>query len=442
MCGIAVATMAMICVLSVYNGFQDFLASRASSIIPDVEVRPASGKVIADADSLASALSLMKEVEVVTPVLDDNMMLYSNYRMVPVRVLGVDSEDYSRATGMESILMPGSRLDLDVYSYTDEGSADRAEGEETDDTDRMAQMDFNEDDLEVSAESLYAGDEEMLTPKDLYVPPVILSNDVLTHLYGDTRTDIWRRRESRVSLMVPRRTGTISTVNLGGAFLMNEMGIAGGVVTDKSNFGGNLAIISLALARDMLEYDTEASSLYLKASGGITPETLAKKVSEKIGPGYEVVDRDSQLSVHFNMMRIEKWFTFLLLAFILMIASFNIISTLSMLIVDKRRSIAVMHRLGASKGLIGEVFCWESCYVCLAGTFAGLASGLLLCWLQMRYGFIGIPNAGDNLVVDSYPVAIRWSDVAWLMVPSALIAFFTSVISSGFARRSPATFHD
>lgn len=438
-CGIAIATMAMVCVLSVYNGFQDFLGQRAASIVPDVEVRPARGKVMANADSLAAALAAMPQTEVATPVVDDNMLVYYDNRMVPVRVLGVEEQPYARATGIRSLLSGGS-----AYRLRSSSSAADAPDSADDGADLMAAGEFSEADLMVDAATLYAGDEEMTDP-GLDTEPVyaLLSDDVVSQLTGapsPPRT-VADSAAVGVMLVVPRRTAAISVSNPENAFLVSNVAVGGTILADKANFGSNMAIVDLGMARDMLEYTTEASAVYLKAAPGTDAAALASAVRKRLGDSYTVTDRDSQLSLHFNMMRIEKWFTFLLLSFILVIASFNIISTLSMLIVDKREGISVMRRLGASKSFVGEVFSWESCYVCLTGTLAGLAAGLLLCWLQMRYGFITIPNAADNLIIDRYPVAVRTADLLWLLVPSAAIAVVTALVSSRFARRSPASLH-
>lgn len=442
-CGIAVATMAMICVMSVYNGFQDFLGSRVESMLPDVEVRSAKGKVIADADSLCDVLGSMKEVEVATPIVEENMMIYSDHRMVPVKVLGVDAGPYAKVTSIASVVAPGGSYTIGVAGDAEDVSSGDVAAEDdvatgSDESDAVASMEFDEAQLFADAEDLYSGDDEM-TDADQEIPPqnVLLTSDVVNQLWNSySASESKMISNMPMTLMLPRRTAAISTVNLENAFLVADIKIAGILPADKANFKGNMAIVSLPMARDMLEYTSEAASVYLKAAPGTDVSRLADAVRERVGEGYKVIDRDSQLSLHFNMMRIEKWITFLLLAFILVIASFNIISTLSMLIVEKRRSIALMRNLGASKSLIGEVFCWESFFVCLTGTIVGLAVGLLLCELQIHYGIIGIPDATDSLIIDSYPVAVRLSDIGWLMVPSALIALVTALISSRFARRN------
>ena len=442
MCGIAIATMAMICVMSVYNGFRDFLGNRMENLVPDVEIRAAEGNLIENADSLALELESLSSVELATPVIDENMLIYHGNYMLPVRTLGVDPNVFPKVTDLNSLAGNDGGYKLGFY---DEGLGEESSTEDEkmeEENDVVAGMDFDENDLYISAADLYSDDSEMTdltsSSESQYI---LLSADIFSQLYGDNNMVV-DEMEGPTTLIVPRRTGYISTANPEGAFQASNIKAGGILSTDKTTLGSNVIVAGLQLARDLLEYDSQGNSIYVKAATGVNESQLAKIIRDKIGPNYNVIDRNSQVSLHFNMMRIEKWITFFLLAFILLIASFNIISTMSMLIVEKRRSIRLMRNLGASNSLVGEIFCWESFYVCIGGTIIGLGLGLFLCWLQIKFGLIGIPNASENLIIDRYPVAIEVSDLAWVMVPSLLIALITAVISSRFARRSAASFHD
>lgn len=440
-CGIALATMAMICVLSVYNGFQDFLGDRAASIVPDVEIRPAKGKIIANADSLIGELATMKGVNTATSVVDDNMLLYYDNRMMPVRALGVDEDGYAATTDIKQLLTFGS-----VFSLRGETESKETEDTEIDmstEVEEIAAEEFNETDLMVDADMLYADDEEMTSPSNgEATESVIISAEILQQVVGPAAEKAKVENLPELTILVPRRTATISTINPENALMVSNVKIAGAISADQSNYGSPIVLMDIDMARSLLEYNCEANTIYIKAGQSTDAKTLAAELQNRLGSDYKVSDRNGQLSMHFNMMRIEKWFTFLLLSFILLIASFNIISTLSMLIVDKRKNIEVMRRLGAPQSLVGEVFCWESFYVCFIGTIAGLIIGLILCYLQIHYGFISIPDAAGKLVIDKYPVAVRYGDILRLMVPSIAIAIITATISSRFARRSTAALHD
>lgn len=442
-CGIALATMAMICVLSVYNGFQQYLGTSASAVVPDVEVRPAKAAIIRDADSLANALSRLPDVEVATPVVDDNMLLYAENRMVPVRVMGVESDAYAAATEVKSMIIDGVySLGNSAYSTSDADAEAASDGE----IDATASEEFDEAALAIDASDLYAGDEEMtVSNTDDNKSDILICDDIFLQLFG-TQTakeyiDVYGSQLPSAALIVPRRTAQISTVNPQNAFLITDGNIAGQVKAEKSNFGTGIVIADIATARSMLEYETEGHAIYLKAGKGVAPAELAEEVKAMLGADYDVRDRSSQLSLQLNMMRIEKMFTYLLLAFILVVASFNIISTLSMFIVDKRDNISVLRRLGAPERFIGAVFSWESVIVTALGTFSGLIIGLLLCQLQIQFGLISIPNSSGRMLLDTYPVAIEYADILWLLIPSAVIAAITAWISSRFARRIPASLH-
>lgn len=442
-CGIALATMAMICVLSVYNGFQQYLGTSASAVVPDVEVRPAKAAIIRDADSLANALSRLPDVEVATPVVDDNMLLYAENRMVPVRVMGVESDAYAAATEVKSMIIDGVySLGNSAYATSDADAEAASDGE----IDATASEEFDEAALAIDASDLYAGDEEMtFSNTDDNKSDILIGDDIFLQLFG-TQTakeyiDVYGSQLPSVALIVPRRTAQISTVNPQNAFLITDGNIAGQVKAEKSNFGTGIVIADIATARSMLEYETEGHAVYLKAGNGVAPAELAEEVKAMLGADYDVRDRGSQLSLQLNMMRIEKMFTYLLLAFILVVASFNIISTLSMFIVDKRDNISVLRRLGAPERFIGAVFSWESVIVTALGTFSGLIIGLLLCQLQIQFGLISIPNSSGRMLLDTYPVAIEYADILWLLIPSAVIAAITAWISSRFARRIPASLH-
>ena len=145
-----------------------------------------------------------------------------------------------------------------------------------------------------------------------------------------------------------------------------------------------------------------------------------------------------QQTLNFRMISIEKWVTFFILSFILLIASFNIISTLSMLIVEKKHNILTLTRIGASRRLIGRIFWWESIMVCTMGTLSGIMLGSILCLLQQHYGFIGMSGSEATLIVQSYPVRLQWSDILLVIIPSLGVAMLTASISAKFSQRFTA----
>ena len=447
MCGIAVATMAMVCVLSVFNGFQDFARSNAARIIPDVLVSPAKGKSIASADSLASQLAKLPEVAEAMPAVTDNALLSAAGLQLPVTLLGVDAAPYERITGIRSILMPGSRYLLQSQggcSLTGADlSSDPAAVEEVQ-VEEISGETFDESQLDISADALYSAadeDDPLLGGDDTQAPEnfALVSIGVLQNLV-ELPAGIDPERTGvppglGVNLFVPRRTTAINLSNPASSFLIDSVGITGAFTSLRSEMDNNTVLIDINLARNLLEYTHEASQIYLKAAPGVTDSQLKEIVEQRLGPGFRADDRAGQQTFHQNMVRVEKWITFLLLSCILLIASFNVVSTVTMLIVEKKRGIRTLRCLGASRRTIGAVFSWESIYVCCLGAFAGILLGLALCLIQQHFGIISIGGSGTNLMLHSYPVKIVATDLLVVLAPVAVIALLTALAASRFAHR-------
>ncbi len=422
-CGVALATMATVCVLSVFNGFRGLVAERDSRITPDLLITPASEPVIANADSLAEAVASMPGVEVASPVVIDNAVAYRMHMQLPVKLLGVDPEAFRRLTGVNSMIKPGGRY---LSSTDSEATPHGTEGAEES---VAAAGEFDED-------ALFAdiGVEETLDEVNAPVQQTLLSIGAASQLGVSAAVNPEELDAEGVVLFMPRRTATtLNEANPAASFMTDSLAIAGVVESEQNEFDANTMIVDLSLARSLLEYDTQASAIYVKVSQQ-KPMT-AEELQRHLGDRYEVRDRLQQQTVHLRMISIEKWITFLLLSFILLIASFNVISTISMLIVDKRQDILTLSRLGASGRMISEIFCWESAYVCAAGTVSGALLGVVLCLLQQHFGFIGIGGDASMLIVTAYPVEVRFTDLLWVLIPAVAIAFVTAFVAARFARR-------
>lgn len=448
MCGIAVATMAMVCVLSVFNGFQDFSLSNASRVLPDVMVAPAQGKTIASADSLASALAEMPEVALAMPAVSDNALLAAGGLQLPVNLLGVEPQAYAEITGIKELLMPGSRYEL---AADGEGEAlDTGMPQEASDEPETAEAegDFSESQLFIPASQLYSdnddsdplfGGEEDALPENFALVSIGVLQNLVDPDSFSSPDKIVVPPALGVNLFVPRRTSTINPANPASSFLIDSIGVSGAFASLRSEMDEKTVVVDIELARRLLEYTAEATHIYLKAAPGIDDSRLRSIVAERLGDGFRLSDRLGQQTFQQNMMAVEKWITFLLLSCILVIASFNVVSTLAMLIVEKRSGIRTLRSLGASQRSVGAIFAWESFYVCLLGAVAGILLGLLLSWLQMQYGIIGIGDRSESLILKAYPASVRLSDLPAVLAPIALIAALTSAIAALYARRLART---
>lgn len=377
-CALAVATAAIICVLSVFNGFQQVITSRLDSLSPDIMVTPAKGKVIASPDSIATVLSALSEVKTATPTLSDNALLLCNTMEMPVTVRGVDVEKYAEVTQIRG----------KIREEYGKWIGDSAQGD---------------------------------------TQPAVIAIGVASRMRAYPGEGML--------IFAPRRKGRVNMANPSSSFLMDSIYVTGIYETDQQKYDDDGVIMPIAAVRELLQYDDEASAIEISLRPGVEPEKGVEKIASRLGDGFVVRDRLRQQEADFRMVQIEKWVSFLLLGFILVIAGFNIISSLSMLVIEKERAISTLRSLGMSRNRIGAIFAWESMYVTLVGGFAGIILGVSLCLLQQEYGFIKIGGDAAASTIAAYPVAVEPLDIAATLIPVLLIGAATALLTAIFARR-------
>ena len=377
-CGMAVATAAIICVLSVFNGFMSSISERLDTLSPDVIAIPARGKVFADGEKVAQRVAAVKGVELATPTLTDNALAIFDSREMPVTLKGVYKDDYARVTAVKSLI----GKDYGRYFQTSENAG--------------------------------------RTP--------------LGVIAIGTASQLSAIPDSRLLVFAPKRDGRVNMANPVSSFLTDSLIVTGVYRSNQSEYDENGVIVDIATARRLLQYDFEASAIEVKARPGVDTEKLASDIQRLLGPDFVVKDRLRQQEMNFRMISIEKWVSFLLLFFILIIASFNIISTLSMLVLEKQRSMSTLTAMGMTPGRIGAVFAWESIYVSLIGGGCGIILGVLLSLLQQHFGLITIPGDPGTTVMRAYPVEVHFSDILLTLVPIAAIGAATALITSRFAK--------
>lgn len=371
--GVAVATAAIICVLSVFNGFRMILTDKLDILAPDVEVTPAKGKTFADGDSVAAAIAQVPGVEMAVPAVVDNALAIVDAREMPITLRGVDLQRYPQITSVDSIITGGVKL-----------------------------SDLEEKDVVASVGvarqlSFYNGNTPML-------------------------------------IFAPRREGRVNLANPINSFLTDSVNVADIFQAMQSDYDEKTVICDINTARELFQYDTEATVIEIKTAPGQDISTVAHNIEKKLGTQAVVKDRYRQQDVNFRMVEIEKWVTFLLLIFILVIASFNIISTLCMLVLEKEQSMVTLSALGMNRRRIGAVFWWESMYVTLLGGVAGVVIGLILCLLQEYFGLIRLGGDPATLVIQAYPVKVIWTDIGVALLPVFIIGLISAWIASAFAR--------
>ena len=347
-CGVAVATLAMVCTMSVFNGFQDLVASFFTDIDPELKVTPAKGKTIAaDAPEL-TRLKAYPAIQAYTETLEENALVISGDHQAMVTIKGVD-DNFAQATEIGNLLYGDGTFTLhaDVLEFGVLGIQLAAQ------LGLGASFDAP---LQVYAQS------------ELYSPGVVFA-------------------------------------------------------VKQEKYDAHYIITSLRFARQLFGQQGRVSAIELKFKDGTDIRDAQKDIQEILGEGFTVEDRYQQQADVFRIMEVEKLIAYLFLTFILLVACFNIIGSVSMLIIDKKDDVRTLRNLGAKDNQVIRIFLFEGRLISGFGALAGIVLGLLLCYLQQAYGFITLGNSAGSFVVDAYPVSVRLWDVALIFVTVLLVSY-------------------
>ena len=327
-CGVALATLALICTLSVFNGFQDLVASFFTAFDPELKVTAVRGKVFDGQDPRVLALKQMPEVEVYSESLEDNAMVQYQGRQAMAVIKGVE-DNFDRLTPIDSILF--GRGDLMLH-------------------DEVA---------------------------DYAIPGIQLLSSLGSGI----------RFLDPLEVYAPKRGAKVNVANPSTAFVSGNLFSSGLVfAVNQEKYDASYILTSLAFARRLFQYDTEVSAVNLRLNPDADIDAVKKEVQERLGADFRVQDRYEQQADTYRIMRVEKLISYLFLTFILVIACFNVIGSLSMLIIDKREDVVTLRNLGASDSQIVRIFLFEGRMISFFGAFVGVALGLFLCWLQQAFG--------------------------------------------------------
>ena len=363
--GVAVASMALVVTLSVFNGFHDMVASFFTQLDPQLKITPAKGKTAASNDSTLMRIRQLDEVAVATDVLEDQALAVYGDRQQMVTIKGVD-DNYDKLTHIRQIL---------------EGDGDYA---------------------------LHAAD----------------MNYGILGLGVAYQLGIGYTYREPLKIYAPRREGQINMANLQDGFVEDELYSPGVLFSIKQGkYDKRYIITAIQFTRNLFDRDGELTSLELRLKPGSNFEHVKAKVQEMAGTRFVVRDRYEQQEDTFRIMKVEKLMAYIFLTFILVIACFNIIGSLSMLMIDKRNDVVTLRNLGASDRQIIRIFLFEGRMISAIGAVIGIAIGLLLCLLQQQFGLIGLGSTEGSFVVDAYPVSVHPWDI--------VVVFFT-VLAVGF----------
>jgi len=238
-----------------------------------------------------------------------------------------------------------------------------------------------------------------------------------------------------IQLYAPRRQGRVNINDPVNAFTADSVFTAGIFQLQQKNYDEDLVFVHIDLARQLFDYDTQATQIELKLAPGADEQQVMKQLNAVLGKGYSVKNRLMQQASSYKLVNMEKWITFLLLAFILVIATFNVISALSLLIIEKDDSIHTLHNLGATDKQITRIFVLEGWLIALIGASLGIVLGLILCLCQQAFGWLKLSTDASAVIIQAYPVQVQWTDIIVIFALVALIGFVTSLITSLIVRR-------
>lgn len=379
MAGVAVATMAIIVVLSVFNGFTDLAHSHLAAIDPEVKISPRQGKVIDCADSLAAVLEQRPDVEAAAVILQERALLLAGDYQMPVVFRGLDSAKIRRVTDIDAVIIDG------VYA-----------------------------DLNSMPDSIAGMQAAVGVAVNLGLRPSPYAAGMI---------------------YVPKRKGRINPANPAAAYRSLQVAMTGVVQIDQPEYDADFVFIPLSCARQLLDYRAgEGSAVEVKAARGVSPDQLAESLARDF-PQYLVQGRIEQQADTFRMISVEKWVTFLMLVFILLVAAFNIVSTLSLMVIEKRSDMATMRALGAPLSMTRAIFAAEGWLITAVGGFVGLVFGIALSLLQQYGGIVKLAADPSALTIDVYPVRLEWVDVAVVFFAILVTGLLIGLLSRLFTPR-------
>ena len=376
--GVAVGTMALVIVLSVFNGFHDLVASLFTNFDPQIEVLPAKGKTInADAPEL-DKIRKLDFVDVATDVVEDQAIAVYGDRQQMVTVMGVD-ENFDQLTNIGDIL-------------------------------------YGDGDFTLRVANLYFG-----------VPGIRLAQDM----------GLGARWNGYMRIYAPVRQGQLTDLDdPTDGFVVDSL-MSPGVVfaVNQAKYDRDRIITSIYFARQLFDQDGMLSSLQLRLKPGTDLATAKKEIKAVAGDRFRVLDRFEQQADTFRIMQIEKILAYVFLTFILIVACFNIISSLSMLIIDKKDDVQTLRNLGATDRQIVQIFLYEGRIISAIGAAIGIGLGLLLCGLQQVFGFVKMGESSGTFIVNAYPVSVHYWDVVWVFVTVIAIGWVASWIPARRLRK-------
>lgn len=365
--GVAVATMALVVTLSVFNGFHDLVASLLTAFDPQIEVVPAKGKTAPSDDPILTKIRNLPQVDVATESVEDQALAIYKGRQAMVKVKGVE-DNFSELSHINDIL-------------------------------------YGDGEFSLHAANLQFG-----------VVGIRLAENM-------GMTADW---DGQLKIYAPKREGQLDLMNPTEGFVEDSL-ISPGVVfsVKQARYDRDYVLTSIAFARNLFGQQGMLSQLEIRLKPGSNLDAVKAEMQEIAGDKYRVLDRMEQQADTFKIMKIEKFIAYIFLTFILAVACFNIIGSLSMLIIDKKNDVVTLRNMGASDKQIVRIFLFEGRMISAIGAVLGILIGLLLCWLQQVYGLVSLGSSSGSFIVDAYPVSVHPEDIVLVFITVLAVGFIS-----------------
>ncbi|MET4080998.1 lipoprotein-releasing system permease protein [Pedobacter sp. UYP30] len=368
MLGVMVGSAALIIILSVFNGFESVILTMFNTITPQIEIRPAHGKTFNPNTAAFIDLQKNKHIYSFTEVLQENALLKYNEKQAVGLIKGV-STAYLKNKKLDSIMMEGR------FEFQNKFGASAVIG---------------------------SGLQSFLAVNTL---------DPFTQL----------------EIYSPRKTLAANSINPADDFNVESIRVSG-VFEVQQDFDNGI-IVPIAFIRKLLNEPQNVSAIEINLKPGLSVPDFKSMVAEKIGASFNVLNRAEQNSALYHILTTERWAVYIILTFILIIAIFNIIGSLTMLVIDKMQDIAILSSLGAGKRLIKNIFLFEGLMITMSGCMVGLLLGLLFCVFQQQFGFVKM-GEGANQLLNAYPIALKWKDFLLVFLTVGIFSFLASALSA------------
>ena len=372
MLGVMVGSAALIIILSVFNGFEEMVLKIFNSITPQIVVAPAQGKTFDPNTIYFNQLKKNEKVYAFTEVLAENALVRYGTKQTPAVVKGV-SADFLKNKSLDTIMIDGT----------------------------------------------------FVLENRIGQPQAVIGSALQAFLDTNPADPF-----EQLQIFSPKKGATGSAVNPMDDFTMLSISPAG-IFEIQQDFD-NLLIVPLSFARELLGETKNVSSIEINVKPGVDAEELKIQMSKDLGSGYVVKNRIEQNQALYNVLGSEKWMVYIILTFILIIAIFNIIGSLTMLVIDKQKDISVLSSLGAGKQLIRRIFLAEGMMITLTGCIFGIAIGLVFCLLQQRFGWIKMGDA-NFMFSNAYPIALKWKDFVLVFVTVSFFSFIAAGLASNLS---------